>query len=108
MSLGSVLVVVIVAVLAWVIYTSHQRMDPVDEACAVEIAALIQSGKSVEADDVLALLRKHQRTYTQATSVAAIVAPKLRNSGAHQDERQMGMIKVREAVNRLKKEGAPE
>ena len=38
-----------------VIYTSHQRMDPVDEACAVEIAALIQSGKSVEADDVLAL-----------------------------------------------------
>lgn len=98
MSLGSVLIGLVIVVLAFLIYHSSRNIDPQNKACAEAIARLIQNEQTATVPAVHDLLREHQRTEEQAREVSKLVAPKLRNSGAYQDERLHGMKLVREAL----------
>lgn len=98
MSTTTILAIVAFAIIGLLIYNSSRNIDPQDKACAKAISELIRADIDVDPALIVEQFRAFERSPEQASSTAKMVAPLLRNSGANQDERMLGMNTVLRAV----------
>lgn len=97
-------IVLILAVIATVIFITMRRSKPSDtgaKSCAQEVINLLRKRPDANAEEIVEIYKKHQRTHDDINNVTVLIKPKLVQTGIKKDKHALVMLEIRRAKELL-------
>lgn len=93
------IVIIFVAVVAFLAWRNKQNTDPAEQACAIEIGRLLKADPNADLQPIADVFVKHGIAPARCRNVGAMVKPQLLTNGFRAEEARILMIQVRSAYS---------
>ncbi len=99
--------VIFAVIVGFLIWRSKRTTDPVEQACAIEIGALLKSDPDARPKAVADIFVKHGIARPRCQYVGRMVMPQLRKNGLNPGDAMLTMSRVKEAYPLVPQEETP-
>ena len=96
------MMIVAIVVAAIIVFLAFkQKANPEDGECASEIVDVFRKDRKAGADQVVVVMKKHNRTTANIDQVTKLMKPKLMRTGIPKDDVNDALVTIRKAKTML-------